>query len=142
MATLTHEPRSFTQAQRWFEDHVGGKGSVRLGNATELYRTLGRGESGNQIECYAIALFGNEIVRFEPDGFTKYKTCGWITASTIDRLDAFTPARYGISGRNYTWRAKNRSDAHLLVTDRDTEEQYRFESFFVLGPSGHILEAE
>lgn len=131
MATFTHEPRSYGEADEVFRSSRSKSGKVRLGNETYLERRDG---------CYLIRLFGNEIVRFQPDGVKQYKTCGWITASTIDRLNAFTPSKFSISGRNYTRRAKSYTDAHLLISNRETGQVERFEVRVTMNPNDSIME--
>lgn len=130
MATFTHEPRSYEDADRVFRRKARNS-KVRLGHETILEQRDG---------CYLIRLFGNTIVRFEPDGRKQYMTCGWITASTINRLHAFTPPKFSISGRNYTRRARNYGDAHLLIHNRETGQVDRFESRVTLNPYDSILE--
>jgi hypothetical protein len=131
MATFTHEPRSYGEADEVFRSSKQRGGKVRLGNETYLYRHQG---------CYIITLFGNEVVRFHDHGLKEYKTCGWITASTIDRLNAFTPSKFSISGRNYTRRAKSYADAHLLIHNRETGQVERFDTIVLVNQNDSIME--
>lgn len=129
MATFKYEPRSYEDAELVYRGARNRR--VVLGHQTELHRGYG---------YYYITLFGNEVVRFNRDGSKEFKTCGWITASTIDRLSAFSPDKFLINGKNYTRRAKQAGDAHLILTDRITGEVNQFVSRFVLNANDSLVE--
>jgi hypothetical protein len=139
MATFISEPRSYEQAEEVFRGKRSGSGVIRLGYQTMLERVpCDAALTTEPIRDYRITLFGNEVVRFHQDGTKVYKTCGWITASTIDRLDAFTPGRYRIGGKNYTRRAKSGTNPMMLARDLETGILYEFTSRLIMNENNSV----
>jgi len=137
MATFRYEPRSFEDAERIFTEHQK-EGRLVLGHETVLYS---RWFSVARAWGYGISLFGNEVVVFHPDGVVEYRTCGWITASTINRLDAFTPARYTVGGKRYTRRSKL-GEPVMFIRDHETGQVHEFDRHVFMNVNGSITEVD
>ena len=139
MATFNHEPRSWRDADEVFKP--GKRGHMVLGHETTLHQSACDGGGSEVVDSgdYTISLFGNEIVRFHEHGPKVYMTRGWITASTINRLGAFTPDRYSISGKRYTRRSKYGNPV-MVISDRETREVFEFTHHVTIAPNGSLLE--
>lgn len=86
MATLTHTPRNFGQAEK----ALGGRNTRVIGNNTKLERRDG---------SIIATLHGNTIVEYTED-VTFATWAGYASSTTRDRLNQLTNATFNI--KNFT----------------------------------------
>lgn len=111
--------RNFRQAQVHFNDNInrsrtyrGSVKVVRLQNNTVLVPVNApSGQYG-----YAIRFHDTDVVTFWPDGRVSVETGGWLTVTTLDRLQTYLPEGFAIDGKVYF---RDESRRSLTVTHQD-----------------------
>jgi hypothetical protein len=111
MAHYRHSIKSWSDAKRVWTEHEQylasiGRHGVRLGYCTYLVdtgdRVMMRPSMNVQVEepVLAVRHHATDIVVFWPHGRIKIETDGWITVTTLERLQEFTPANIHVYGEH------------------------------------------
>ena len=87
----------------WLEAHKLWNESRKrkLGNNTYLVECMPDSESGKPI--YGIKLHQTVVVRYYPNGMLALDSGGWLTVTTKQRMNAFTPHSVHIHQKNREW---------------------------------------
>lgn len=120
MATMTHLPRTYSEAREVFREHAR-HGRVRLGNNTTLHAVGAPGvweHKPGDAHAYAVRLHDTDAVTFYRNGVIELSTGGYYSVTTADRMHQFTPESVRVS---YRWSG---GDHRLVVSVADGHHEF------------------
>lgn len=116
--------RSWEQAETTFARLArtpkhGGPARAIIGYATWLHQRW-PGQVGEGQPNYAVKFHATDVVTFYPDGRIRLATGGWLTKTTADRIEDYTPE--GITVRTRGIPRRGRAPVGFWVIDGSENE--------------------